>query len=76
MHATLTSWLGPQRPKLRQVPLADVLPARRGQCFIPMSVGQWDRLLATAYGLGWVLLELDDDERPIRAFQSPAPEAN
>jgi hypothetical protein len=36
---------------------------------VTMSVGQWDPLLASAYALGWVLLELDADERPVRAYQ-------
>jgi hypothetical protein len=35
-----------------------------------MSVGQWDSILAGAYWAGWVLLELDEDEKPVRAFLS------
>jgi hypothetical protein len=41
-----------------------------------MSVGQWDMLLAVAYDLGFVLLELDGDERPVRAYRRPGPTEN
>jgi hypothetical protein len=51
------------------VPLADVLPARPGRCFATVSEGQpWDTLLQVAYDLRFVILELDDDERPVRAY--------
>jgi hypothetical protein len=76
MYATLTSWLGPQRPKLREVALADVLPARPGRCYITCSPGQWDAWLSGAYAAGWILLELNEDEEPVRAYQAPAPEWN
>jgi hypothetical protein len=56
------------RPPLREVPLTDVLPVRR-LAYITMSVGQWDGLLAAAYAEGFVLLELDDDEQPVRAYR-------
>ena len=36
-----------------------------------MSEGQWDGLLAAAYEHGWILLELDADERPMRAYRKP-----
>jgi hypothetical protein len=64
------------RPCLREVPLASVLPPRPGVCMCTMSVGQWDSLLAAAYNLGFVLLELDDDERILRAYRRPEPEDN
>jgi hypothetical protein len=57
------------RDHLRRVPLRDVLPPRRGVCYCTMSEGQWDTLLAVAYDLGFVLLELDDDEWPVRAYR-------
>jgi hypothetical protein len=41
-----------------------------------MSTGQWDTLLRAAYDQGWVLLELDDDERPVAAYQRPDPGSN
>lgn len=34
-----------------------------------MSVGQWDQTLAAFYDLGAALIELDDDEVPIAAYQ-------
>jgi hypothetical protein len=33
-----------------------------------MSIGQWDALLQGGYDVGFVLLELDDDEQPIAAY--------
>jgi hypothetical protein len=36
---------------------------------VTMSVGQWDMLLQGAYGRGWTLLELDDDEMPVAAYR-------
>jgi hypothetical protein len=58
-----------ERPKLRSVPLADVLPVRPGVCYCTMSEGQWDTLLQAAYDLHFVLLELDDEERLLRAYR-------
>jgi hypothetical protein len=54
---------------LRLVPLADVWPPRPGQLLVTMNGGQWDALLAASYEAGAVLLELDDREQPVRAFQ-------
>ena len=34
-----------------------------------MSIGQWDGLLEAAYDAGAVLLELDDNENPIKAYR-------
>jgi hypothetical protein len=34
-----------------------------------MSSGQWDALLAAAYEDGWVLLEVDEHETPVKAYQ-------
>jgi hypothetical protein len=39
-----------------------------------MSEGQWDALLSAAYAQGCILLELDADERPVRAFQRKSTE--
>jgi hypothetical protein len=61
---------------LRKVPLADVLPFRPGYCHATMSIGQWDTILAGAYLAGWVLLELDDDEKPVAAYRRSEPESN
>jgi hypothetical protein len=57
------------KPDLRPIPLADVLPPRPEFIYITMGRKQWDALLATAYEAGWVLLELDQQERPVRAFR-------
>jgi hypothetical protein len=43
-----------------------------GARVMTMAEGQWDGLLAGAYAAGWILLEVDDDERPVRAFQKAA----
>ena len=57
---------------LAPFPLADALHALSGgvpALMITMSVGQWDTTLATAYDLGWILLELDEHEMPVRAYR-------
>jgi len=55
---------------LRPFPLADVLPlGRPGQLVMTMSVGQWDAMLSAAYADGWILLELDEQEKPVRAYR-------
>lgn len=55
---------------LRPFPLADVLPlGRPGQLVMTMAEGQWDAMLSTAYEQGWILLELDEREKPVRAYR-------
>ena len=56
---------------LRVVPLAEVLPmgSQPGLFYVTMGPGQWDSLLAAAYAEGCVLLEMDGDERPVRAYR-------
>jgi hypothetical protein len=61
-----------RRPALNEVPLAAVWPPLPGVCYVTLSPGQWDGLLSEAYGLGWVLLEVDDDERLARAYRRGA----
>ncbi len=56
------------RPELRAIPLADGW-LKSGEITVTMSVGQWDALLAASYEAGFVLLELDENENPVRAFQ-------
>jgi hypothetical protein len=51
---------------LRPIPLAEVPGAGP---IITMSPGQWDALLAAAYAAGWILLEVDERERPVRAYR-------
>jgi hypothetical protein len=52
---------------LNEIPLDGIF--LKPQLIVTMSVGQWDGLLAAAYDSGWVLLELDDIETPIRAYR-------
>ncbi|HOD64857.1 MAG TPA: hypothetical protein PKO04_11385 [Smithellaceae bacterium] len=61
-----------KRPELNPVPIDEamgVLLGYRPMCFITMSVGQWDAILQAAYDSGWMLLELDRREKPIRAYR-------
>jgi hypothetical protein len=48
-----------------------VLPLRPGCCYLTMSQNQWDATLHAGYDAGWILLELDDDERPVAAYRRP-----
>ena len=61
---------------LRPFPLAEAMAALLGgspsALIITMSIGQWDAALRAAYAQGWILLELDDDERPVAAYRKGA----
>jgi len=58
---------------LHPFPLDEAMKALSGgtprAIVMTMSEGQWDVVLANAYELGWILLELDEDERPLRAYR-------
>ena len=58
---------------LTPFPLADVLDHLSGrkppEIVMTMSEGQWDVWLSTAYDHGFILLELNDDEVPVRAYR-------
>lgn len=55
---------------LRPLPLDEVLPiGTRPGLVITMSEGQWDAMLSAAYAAGWILLELDEHERPVKAYR-------
>lgn len=56
------------RPPLRAIPLAEGW-LKAGEVTITMSTGQWDATLAASYEAGFVLLELDEEERPVAAYQ-------
>ena len=57
-----------QMPRdLKPYPVADVRKAPA--LVMTMSAGQWDAMLAAAYEQGWILLELDDHEMPVRAYR-------
>lgn len=62
-----------KRPKLNETNLDNAMNAllngEKAGVYVTMSVGQWDSLLQNAYDRGWILLELDDRERPIRAYR-------
>jgi len=56
------------RPELRRVPLSEVT-YRGPMVIVTISVGQPMSVVHRAgYDSGAYLLELDDDERPIRAY--------
>lgn len=61
-----------RRPRLREIPLDTAWPPRAGELTVTMSADQWDETLAAMYATGAVLLELDDREQPIRAYQRRA----
>lgn len=52
---------------LNEIPLGGIM--LKPQVVVTMSIGQWDGLLEAAYDAGAVLLELDDTETPIKAYQ-------
>jgi hypothetical protein len=56
--------------------LEQALQLRPGTVTLTMSEGQRGTLLQAGYDLGFVLLELDQDERPVRAYQRPDPSRN
>ena len=61
-----------ERPKLNKIDLkgmmADFLDGRAGVT-VTMSPGQWDMLLQAAYDAGHNLIEVDDNEMPVRAYR-------
>jgi hypothetical protein len=61
----------PMKPRreLRPITLRDALLMQPGARIITMAVGQWDPTLSAAYEDGWILLELDEDEVPVRAYR-------
>jgi len=56
-----------KRPALNEIPLGGIIETP--QVIVTMSAGHWDKLLEAAYDGGAILLELDGDETPIRAYQ-------
>ena len=65
---------------LNPFPLSEAMKtltnATPGARVITMGTGQWDALLAAAYEQGWILLELDARERPVRAYRLKKPETD
>jgi hypothetical protein len=63
----------PTRPPLRRLPpQSEVEPG----LWLTMRQGEWNVLLKVAYEMGAVLLELDDNGKPVAAYQRPEPEVN
>jgi phosphosulfolactate synthase (CoM biosynthesis protein A) len=61
-----------KRPVLNKVSLDDVMNGLLGgkpSATVTMSQGQWDRFLQTAYDAGHNLIEVDDNEIPVRAYR-------
>lgn len=55
------------RRELNEIPLHRAF--ERGKVTITMRRRQWDAFLQEAYNQGAVLLELDENEVPVRAYQ-------
>lgn len=53
---------------LNEIPLDGGL-IKKPAVIVTMSRGQWDKLLSAAYDSGATLLELDDNEIPVRAYR-------
>lgn len=62
--------------ELQIVPLADVLPigAHIGLLYMTMAPGQSNLLLRAAYAVGSVLLEIGENNEPVRAYRKPGTE--
>lgn len=56
-----------KRPELNEVPLSTITD--KPSVIITMSTGQWDDLLQDAYDTGATLIELDENEHPVRAYR-------
>lgn len=56
------------RPELRKIPMPEMI-GRPGTVTVTIGVGEWDSLLADCYNAGFLLLELDDNEHPVAAYQ-------
>lgn len=56
--------------KLNEVPLSEINFLKPG-VIITMSTGQWDAFLETGYEHGFTLVELDENENPIKVYRLP-----
>ena len=57
------------RHLLEEVELDRIFPLTAAEVIVTMSKGQWDDLLEAAYNQGFILVELDDKERAVWAYQ-------
>ncbi len=53
-------------PKLHVVPFPAYSPELR---IITVRRGQWDEIIAEAYNKGWHVIEMDENDKPVRAYQ-------
>jgi hypothetical protein len=61
-----------KQPALNEIDLDEVMKnllTGKPCVVITMSRGQWDKLLDSAYTSGHILLELDRNEKPVRAYR-------
>jgi hypothetical protein len=61
-----------ERPKLNKIDLKGVMAEfldGHAVVTVTMSPGQWDKLLQTAYDAGHNLIEVDENENPVRAYR-------
>ena len=61
-----------KRPKLDPMSLADAMNeilSCKPSVSVTMSVGQWDCFLQASYNQGHKLIEVDDNEMPVRAYR-------
>ena len=61
------------RPHLNRIPVSEAFPMRPATVTVTMGIGQWDNILLVSYEMGFTLLELDDNERPVAAYRNPNP---
>ena len=58
-----------ERPELKEIPVDGVFDG--SSVIITMSRGQWDDFLQAAYNNGIILLEVDENEIPVKAYRRP-----
>lgn len=61
--------MGNVRPKLTAIPVATVWPPKPGQMTVTIEEGEWNIIIEICYAAGWVLIEVDEQEQVIRAYQ-------
>ena len=60
-----------KQPVLNEIPIKEAKAGilRGGGLIITMSPGQWDALLDEGYNRGALLLEIDENEQPVKAYR-------
>ena len=56
-----------RQPKLNEISMDGIF--NRPNVIITMSRNQWDGLLQAAYDAGHILLEVDKNEQPVKAYR-------